>query len=62
MEYPVDEEDVEYLLELLKQRKVEQGIPVGHVNTIEFERSWRSIIWDKLKRGWAWVKRNCALM
>jgi hypothetical protein len=63
MYYPVDEDDIESALEWIKQKKArEYGIPVHHLNTREFEQSWRSIIWNKLKRGWAWVKENCQIM
>ena len=58
-----DDYDVEVALERLKRKKAaEYGIPVYHLNTHEFERSWRSIIWDKLKRGWEWLKDKCRIM
>ena len=45
-----DEDDVEEMLEMLKQKKArEYGIPVHHLNTREFEQSWRSKIWNGVK-------------
>ena len=47
-----DEDDVEEMLEMLKKKKArEYGIPVHHLNTSEFEQSWRSRIWGWVKTG-----------
>jgi hypothetical protein len=43
-------DDDEEMLAMLRQKKArEYGIPVHHLNTREFEQSWRSRIWSGIK-------------
>ena len=46
-----DEDDIEEMWAMLRQKKArEYGIPVHHLNTREFEKSWRSTIWSGVKK------------
>ena len=59
-----DEDDIEEMMEMLKKKKArEYGIPVHHLNTSEFEQSWRSRIWGWVKKGFKRAKEMiCVLM
>ena len=51
-----DEDDIEEMLAMLRQKKArEYGIPVHHLNTREFEQSWRSRIWIGVKTAFRYV-------
>ena len=44
-----DDDDDEEMLARLRQQRARNGIPVHHLNTREFEQSWRSKIWNGVK-------------
>ena len=68
-----DDDREEYIRQLSRdfarkqaQRKLLDGIDVGHIQMKEFEIKWSTLIWLGVnlaaRNAWGWVKDNCLIM